>query len=307
MTTYLLRRLLWSVVVLFGVIVITFVLRYIVPSDPARIIGGMHATPQALAGIRRQYGFDRPLWQQFVDYLDRLGHGDLGPSLALGMDVGPALLMRLPFTLELALAGLLVELLIGIPLGAVSALWRGTLPDRASMLAALCGLSIPSFWLGPVLLSLFAVHWAIFPAGGADSAGALVLPAFTLGLAGAAWYSRLIRSSLLDVLGSDYMRTARAKGLSWSAAVRKHAMRNAITPVITQIGLDMAYFLGGVIVVESVFGWPGIGQLAALAIGNDDPNLIMGAVLVGAVAVVLANLIVDITYVIIDPRVRLDR
>jgi peptide/nickel transport system permease protein len=307
MTVYLIRRLLWSAVVLFGVAVITFVLRYIVPADPARIIGGIHATPQALTAIRHQYGFDRPLWQQFVDYIVRLARGDLGPSLSLGIDVGPALLARVPFTIELAVAGLLVELIIGIPLGVISALRRGTLADRASMFAALCGLSTPSFWLGPVLLSLFAVHWAIFPAGGADSAGALVLPAFTLGLAGAAWYSRLIRSSMLDVIGSDYIRTARAKGLGWSSVMRKHAMRNALTPVVTQIGLDMAYFLGGVIVVESVFGWPGIGQLAALAISNDDPNLIMGAVLVGAVAVVLANLIVDITYVILDPRVRLDR
>jgi peptide/nickel transport system permease protein len=154
------------------------------------------------------------------------------------------------------------------------------------------------------LLTLFAVHWSLFPVGGAESAGALVLPALTLGLAGAAWYTRLIRSSMLDVLGSDYIRTARAKGLSWPAVVARHALRNALTPVLTQIGLDMAYFLGGVVVVETVFGWPGIGQAAAIAITSDDPNLIMGTVLVSAVAVVLANLAVDLCYALVDPRVR---
>lgn len=307
MIGYLARRLLWGIGVLFGVAVVTFVLRYLVPADPARIIGGIHASPAALAAIRHRYGFDQPLAVQFVHYMGNLLQGDLGPSLSLGTSVTSALLARAPYTLELAVAGLLIELIIGIPIGVVSALRRGSWVDRIAVLVALAGLSTPSFWLGPVLLSLFAVHWAIFPAGGAGSAGALALPALTLGLAGAAWYTRLIRSSMLDVLSSDYIRTARAKGLAWPRVVRKHALRNALTPVLTQIGLDMAYFLGGVIVVETVFGWPGIGQIAALAIGNDDPNLIMGAVLFGAVAVVLANLAVDLCYVLVDPRVRLDR
>jgi len=177
--------------------------------------------------------------------------------------------------------------------------------DRAAVLLALCGFSTPTFWLGPVLIGLFAVHWRLFPAGGNEGMGALALPALTLGLAGAAWYTRLIRSSMLDVLGSEYIRTARAKGLPWGRVVRTHALRNALTPIITQIGLDMAYFLGGVIVVETVFGWPGIGQAASIGIANDDPNLIMGAVLFGAIAVVLANLLVDLCYAVVDPRVRL--
>ena len=307
MIAYVLRRLVWGIGVLFGVAIITFILRYIVPADPARIIGGVHATPQVLAGIRHAYGFDQPLPVQFIRYMGDLLRGDLGPSLSMGTDVTSILLARAPFTLELAVAGLLVELLIGIPIGVLSAVRRGTLADRLSVFVALCGLSTPSFWLGPVLLTLFAVHWAIFPPGGADSAGALVLPAFTLGLAGAAWSTRLIRSSMLDVLSSDYIRTARAKGLSWPLVIRKHALRNALTPVLTQIGLDMAYFLGGVVVVENVFGWPGIGQVAAIAINNDDPNLIMGAVLFGAVAVVLANLLVDLCYGLVDPRVRINR
>jgi peptide/nickel transport system permease protein len=306
MIPYVIRRLLWSVVVFFGVAVITFVLRYLVPADPARIIGGLHATPQVLAGIRREYGFDQPLPVQFAHYLGNLLHGDLGPSLSLGSGVTSVLLARAPYTLELAAAGLLVELIVGIPIGVLSALRHGTLADRAAVFVALCGLSTPTFWLGPVLLTIFAVHWAVFPAGGADGATALILPAITLGLSGAAWYTRLIRSSMLDVLHSDYIRTARAKGLSWPAVVRKHALRNALTPVLTQMGLDMAYFLGGVIVVENVFDWPGIGQVAAIAIGNDDPNLIMGAVLFGAVAVVVSNLVVDIMYAVLDPRVRLD-
>lgn len=306
MIVYVIRRLIWGVGVLFGVAVVTFILRYLVPADPARIIGGLHATPQALAGIRHQYGFDQPRPEQFVHYIGNLLHGDLGPSLSMGTDVRSVLIDRAPYTIELALAGLVVELLVGIPIGVVSALRHGSLADRLSVLLALCGLSTPTFWLGPVLLSIFAVHWTLFPAGGADGTLALVLPAITLGLSGAAWYTRLIRSSMLDVLSSDYIRTARAKGLSWPMVVRKHALRNALTPILTQIGLDMAYFLGGVIVVENVFAWPGIGQVAAIAIGNDDPNLIMGAVLFGAVAVVLANLVVDILYAVLDPRVRLD-
>jgi peptide/nickel transport system permease protein len=305
MIVYIIRRLLWGLIVLFGVVVVTFILRYLVPADPARIIGGLHATPEALAGIRHQYGFDQPLPVQFVQYLGRLARGDLGPSLSMGSGVSGILLARAPYTLELALAGLLVELIVGIPIGVLSAIKHGSLADRAAVFVALCGLSTPTFWLGPVLLTVFAVHWAILPAGGADSAAALVLPAITLGLSGAAWYTRLIRSSMLDVLSSDYIRTARAKGLAWPVVIRKHALRNALTPILTQIGLDMAYFLGGVIVVENVFDWPGIGQVAAIAIGNDDPNLIMGAVLFGAVAVVLANLLVDLLYALVDPRVRL--
>jgi len=306
MIAYITRRLLGGLGVLCGVAAITFVLRYLVPADPARIIAGIHATPQALAAVRRHYGFDRPLAGQFVVYAGNLLHGDLGPSLAFsGAPVGQQLLARAGPTLELALAGLLVELLIGIPLGVLAALRHRTLTDRAAVLLALCGFSTPTFWLGPVLIGLFAVHWRLFPAGGAEGTSALVLPALTLGLAGAAWYTRLIRSSMLDVLGSEYIRTARAKGLSWGRVVRTHALRNALTPVVTQIGLDMAYFLGGVIVVETVFGWPGIGQAASIGIANDDPNLIMGTVLFGAVAVVLANLAVDLCYAVIDPRVRL--
>ncbi len=306
MIAYIIRRLLWGLGVLAGVAVITFVLRYLVPADPARIVGGPHATPRALAGIRHRYGFDRPLAGQLVVYAGNLLHGDLGPSLAFGgAPVGPQLLARAGPTLELALAGLLVELIVGIPLGVLAALRHRSMADRAAVLLALCGFSTPTFWLGPVLIGLFAVHWRLFPAGGAEGATALVLPALTLGVAGAAWYTRLIRSSMLDVLGSDYVRTARAKGLAWSHVVRTHALRNALTPIVTQIGLDMAYFLGGVIVVETVFGWPGIGQAASIGIANDDPNLIMGTVLFGAVAVVLANLVVDLCYGIIDPRVRL--
>ncbi|GAC1430955.1 MAG: ABC transporter permease [Chloroflexota bacterium] len=307
MIGYTVRRLVWGAGVLAGVALVTFVLRYLVPADPARIIGGIHATPGVLAGIRHRYGFDQPLIVQFVRYMAQLVHGDLGPSLSLGSDVTAVLLARAPLTLELAVAGLLVELLVGIPLGVMAALRHRALADRLAIFLALCALSTPSFWFGPVLLTLFAVHWAIFPAGGADSATALVLPALTLGLAGAAWYTRLMRASMLDVLHSDYIRTARAKGLSWPRVIVRHALRNAATPVITQIGLDMAYFLGGVVVVETVFGWPGIGQAAAIAIANDDPNLIMGTVLVSAVAVVLANLAVDLGYTLIDPRVRLDR
>ncbi len=305
MIAYILRRLLWGLGVLAGVVVVSFVLIYLAPADPARIIAGPHASPEVLAAIRHGYGLDQPLPAQFGIYLGKLLHGDLGASILYVEDVTQVLKDRGPFTVELAVAGLLVELIVGIPLGVAAALRHTTIVDRAAVVLALFGLSTPSFWLGSVLFSLFAVHWHIFSADGSTGLRALALPAVTLGLAGAAWYTRLIRSSMLDVLGSDYIRTARAKGLPWTMVVRKHALRNAITPVVTQIGLDMGYFLGGVVVVESVLGWPGLGQAAASAIDADDPNLIMGTVLVGAVAVVLANLAVDLCYALIDPRVQL--
>ena len=302
---YILRRLLWGVGVLVGVMVITFAVRYVLPADPARIVGGLHASPEVLAGIRRQYGFDRPLPAQLLAYAGNLLHGDFGMSLLYGTDVGTVLRTRGPQTIELVMAGLLVALGAGLPLGVAAALRHASLVDRAAVLVALLSLSLPAFWLGPVLFAVFAVRLKALPADGSTGLPALVIPALTLGLAGIAWYTRLIRSSMLDALGSDYIRTARAKGLPWGQVVRTHALRNAITPVVTQVGLDLGYLFGSVVVVEKAVGWPGIGQAAADAIASDDPNLIMGVVLVGAVAVVLANLAADVCRALIDPRVRL--
>jgi peptide/nickel transport system permease protein len=302
---YLLRRLLWGVAVLLGVSVVTFITAFAVPADPARLIGGIHATRAALSNIRHAYGLDQPLPIQYVDYMRHVLRGDFGRSFALGQDVLPAILDRLPATAVLAVAGLICELSIGLPIGVMAALSNKRVPDRLGILFTLLAFSAPPFVLGNLLLLVLAFEWPIFPLGGADSPGAIVLPALTLGLGGAAWYSRLLRGTLLDVLHTEYIRTARAKGLSWRAVVVRHALRNAAGPVVTQIGLDLGYFFGGVVVVESVFAWPGVGKLAYDAISRDDVNVIMGTVLVAAVFVVLANILADVAQAWLDPRIRL--
>jgi peptide/nickel transport system permease protein len=306
MLVYVVRRLLWGLLVLFGVSLITFVTAFAVPADPARLIGGIHATRAALANIRHVYGLDQPLPVQYLHYMQHVLHGDLGHSYALSESVLPAILARLPATAVLALAGLLCELVIGLPVGVLAALHARRTPDRLGILLTLVGFSIPPFVLGNLLLLVFAFKTSVFPLGGNGSATSIVLPAVTLGLGGAAWYSRLLRGTLLDVLHTDYIRTARAKGLSWRRVVLRHALRNAIGPVVTQIGLDLGYFLGGVVVVESVFAWPGVGQLAYNAISDDDINVVMGTVLVAAVFVVLANILADVAQAWIDPRIALD-
>jgi peptide/nickel transport system permease protein len=205
----------------------------------------------------------------------------------------------------LALCGILLELAVGLPLGMLAGARPGSASDRGALLFALLFFSLPPFVLGNLLLLVLAFNWPVFPLGGADTASSIVLPALTLGLGGAVWYSRLLRGTLLDVLNADYIRTARAKGLTRSKVMLRHALPNAVGPIITQIGLDMGYFLGGVVVVESVFAWPGVGKLAFDAISNDDINLIMGTVLVSAVIVVVVNLLVDVTQALLDPRIRL--
>lgn len=306
MALYLARRLTWGVLVLLGVSVITFLTAFAVPADPARNIGGIHATRAALANIRHAYGLDQPLPVQYWHYLQHLVHGDLGRAYSVSQDVLPAVLDRLPYTAVLALCGVLFELAIGVPLGMLGALRPGRLADRGGLMLTLLVFSMPPFVLGNLLLLLLAFHWSLFPLGGADEPRSIVLPALTLGFGGAVWYSRLLRTTLLDVLQSDYIRTAYAKGLRRRRILLSHALPNAVGPIITQLGLDMGYFLGGVVVVESVFAWPGVGKLAYDAISHDDINLIMGTVLVSAVFVVLANILVDLAQAWLDPRVRLN-
>lgn len=304
MTAYVMRRLWWAAVVLLGVSIITFLVTFAVPADPARSIAGPNASPGAIANIRHQLGLDQPLPVQYARYLGRLLHGDLGDSTSLTMNVGEAIKERFPYTAQLAIGGLLVELLIGLPLGIVSALKQYSLLDRAGMLFSLVGISAPSFWLGLILMIVFAFDLTWFPLGGANGAFAIVLPSVTLGLGGAAYYVRLLRSSMLDILNADFVRTARAKGLPERIVISRHVIPNAVTTVLTQAGMDLAYFLGGVVIIEDVFAWPGIGKMAFDAVQNLDVNLIMGTVLFGAVIIVIANIVTDISYAFLDPRVR---
>jgi peptide/nickel transport system permease protein len=305
MAAYLARRLLFGVFVLVGVSVITFIVAFAVPADPARAIGGPHASRAALANIRHAYGLDQPLPVQYVHYIGNALQGNLGQSYSLSQGVLPAILSRLPATAFLAVCGIFVELLIGLPIGIVAAIYAGRFPDRAGIIFALLGFSIPAFVLGNLFLIVFAFHWTIFPLGGDSGPTSVILPALTLGLGGAAWYSRLLRTTLIDVLQMPYIQTARAKGVARRTVIVKHALRNAVGPLVTQFGLDLAYFLGGLVVVETVFAWPGVGQLAFSAITQDDINLIMGTVLMAAVFVVVANILVDLVQAWLDPRIRL--
>jgi peptide/nickel transport system permease protein len=301
---FLVRRLLWAGFVLFGLSIIVFILAYIIPSDPAHMIAGPRASREALEAIRSRLGLDQPLWVQYGRYISNLLQGDLGHSWRTNREVSQILLERLPATALLALGGMLVQLLVGLPVGLLSAVNQGGWIDRAGMLFSLLFVAVPGFWLGLILLYIFAYQMAIFPLGGYGGLQHLVLPAFTVGIAGAAWYARLFRSTLLDVLNAEYVRTARAKGLQNRVILLRHVMRNSMIPVLTMMGMDLGTFLGGVVVVETVFGWPGIGLQAWQALRNMDIPVILGTVLLAGIAMTFANLMIDLLYVYVDPRIR---
>lgn len=298
------RRLVQSALILLGVAAITFILLYALPADPARMIAGRSATAQTVANIRHELGLDRPLIMQFVTYLGNLLHGDLGRSYAQKTEVWTLVAARLPATLTLMAAGIVVEVVLGMALGTVAALNRGGFIDRLVMMSAFVGVSAPQFVVALLLLYVFAVQLGWFPMSGYGSFAHVVLPAMTLGLLGAGWYARMVRSAMIDVLNQDYIRTARAKGLSARRVILRHALPNAVLPIIAMIGIDIGQFMGGVVVVEAVFGWPGIGQLAWQAIQQVDVPIIMGVTLTSALAIIIGNLVADLIAPIIDPRIR---
>jgi peptide/nickel transport system permease protein len=304
MARYILRRLFWAGVVVIGLITITFVVLYVVPSDPARAVAGGQASPQAVANIRHQLGLDQSLPRQFWHYLTGILRGDLGYSYTSRTDVVELVRSRVDATLLLAFSGVAISLAIGLALGFVAALRPRGVVDAIVLGLASLGVSTPPFWLGLVLLYYVSARLGWLPIGGYGHVGNLVLPALTLGLTGASWYARVFRTSILEVLTADYVRAARGRGLPRRTILFWHVLPNAITPVVTLLGLDLAYYMGGVAVVETVFGWPGIGLLAWQAIGTHDLPVILGVVLVSAVAVVLINVVIDVVYSIIDPRIR---
>jgi len=303
---YIVRRLLWMVVVLFFVSLITFLLAFAVPGDPAKSIAGTHATPEVLDRIRRELGLDLPLWKQYGLYLWHLLHGSMGYSYETQLPVTTAILQRFPATVMVAFFGIFFELLIGIPVGMISALRQYSIRDRSFTVLSLVFLAAPGFWLGMLLMYAFAYKLHIFPLGGLDQGMVYgcILPGLTLGLGGAAWYSRMLRSSMLDILSADYVRAARAKGLPERTVVWRHIMRNAWSPIVTLLGMDVGWFLGGVLVIEVVFGIPGIGWQAWNAIQTQDLPLIMGTVLFAALLVTISNFVVDLAYTWLDPRVK---
>ncbi len=305
MLLYLLRRMGFCVLVLIGTSIITFVIAFVVPADPAVTIAGAKADPQTLAMIRRQLGLDQPIYVQYAHYLWRVLHGDLGRSYIMRESVTRLIAERFPATAILAVCAMALSLIIGITMGMVAAAYKDRAIDNGLLVVSLGLISIPVFWLGTMLLVAGGLYLRSFPLGGFGGPRSLILPTLTLALGSGGYYSRILHTSLGEVMGQDYIRTALGKGLSRRAAMFKHAMANALLPLITLAGLDLAGLLSGVVLTETVFNWPGIGRLAFEAIFNLDIPLIMGTVLFSAFLIVAANLAVDLLYAWLDPRIRL--
>jgi peptide/nickel transport system permease protein len=308
MLTYVLRRIVLMVFILLGVSVITFSMMHLVPGNPAEMIAlaryGEHLTPETIALVRVELGLDQPVFVQYFNWLTDALQGNLGYSFRTNRPVLDEILTTLPATIQLAIAGMLVALVIAIPVGVISATRRYTPLDNISMLGALLGVSMPNFWLGLLLIMFFSVHLGWLPVFGRGGIEHLILPAITLGTGMAAITTRLIRSSMLEVLNQDYIRTARAKGLKEKVVIYKHALKNALIPVVTIVGLQFAFLLEGAVVVEVIFAWPGIGRLLVDSIFARDFMLIQGCVLYIAALFVVVNLLVDISYAYLDPRIR---
>lgn len=302
---FLMARLASAAVVIFGVLCLVFFLIHLVPGDPVEVMLGESAQAADREALRQSLGLDQPLLVQFGQYLGHMSQLDLGVSLHSKRPIADILLERLPATLELALAALLVAMLIAFPLGVVAAVRKDSGWDHSAMAVSLLGVSIPNFLMGPLLILVFSVWLGWFPVSGRGGIGSLVLPAITLGTAMAAILSRMVRATLLEVLGEDYIRTARAKGLGPRAVIWRHALRNALLPVITLLGLQLGALLAGAVITEAVFSWPGIGQLVIEAIQRRDYPVVQACVLLISLSYVLVNTLTDLAYGWFDPRVRL--
>ena len=303
------RRFFLTLPVLWLVVTVVFLLIHIVPGDPIVQMLGEGATAADIAGLRHAYGLDAPLSEQYLHYWRGIGHADLGQSLRLHDSVLHLVLQRYPYTLALTVAAMLIGVGLAIPAGVVSARRRDRWPDRSLGLLSLVGLSFPNFALGPILIIVFSIGLGWLPVSGAgvgtsDFLRHLVLPAITLGLGMAAILTRMVRTSMLEELGQDYIRTARAKGLSERTVVYRHALRNALNPVLTVVGLQFGSLLAGAIVTETIFGWPGLGRLTLSAISNRDYALVQGCILAVGLTYVLVNLLTDAAYAVVDPRMR---
>ena len=303
MLKYVIRRLLQAVLVVLGVSLIVFVMIRITPGDPVRTYLGESATDQQVAEYRHYLGLDEPLPLQYVRFLQRAVSGDLGNSLTYHQPATIVLAEHLPATLQLSLVSLALALLVAVPLGVLSAVRRDSFWDYLGMTLAMLGQSLPAFWLGLVLMLIFAVNLHWLPTSGSGGLPFLVLPSVTLGAYMAGLFTRLVRSGLLEVLGEDYVRTARAKGLPDRAVLYGHALRNMAIPLVTVIGLQFGTLLGGAVVVETVFSWPGVGTAAVTAIGARDYALVQAVVLVVSLFFVAVNLMIDLLYAYIDPRI----
>jgi ABC-type dipeptide/oligopeptide/nickel transport system permease component len=301
---YLANRYLYAIPVVWLVVSVVFLLIHLVPGDPILQMLGEGAPAADIAATRHAYGLDAPLGQQYLHYWKGVLHGDLGPSLRFNQNVGKLIAQRYPYTLQLTVAALLVALIISIPAGVRSAQRRGKWDDKTLSVVSLFGLSFPNFALGPILILLFSIKLGLLPVSGSGSVAHLLLPAITMGGSLAAILTRMVRTSMLEELGQDYIRTARAKGLSERTVVYRHALRNAMLPILTVVGLQFGALLAGAIVTETIFSWPGIGRLTIQAIGNRDYYLVQGCILAVGLTYVLVNFLTDLLYSVANPRIR---
>jgi peptide/nickel transport system permease protein len=301
---YTIRRLVLLVPVLFGVSIVSFSLLHLIPGDPAVILAGADASPGTIQRVREEFGLDAPLPVQYVRYIGHAVQGDLGVSIRTRDPVAQTLLSRLQVTVELTVASVLVALVLGVLAGVIAATHQGSWLDAGIMVLALAGLSVPSFWLGLLLLQIFAGTLGWLPAGGSGTPQHLLLPALVLGTSGAAVVARMTRGSMLEVVRQDYVRTLRAYGLPERLVVYRHALRNALNPVVTVVGLQFGVLMAGAVVVETVFSLPGLGRLMVNSIFNRDYPVIQGGMLLLAVTFVLVNLLTDLAYAVINPRIR---
>jgi ABC-type dipeptide/oligopeptide/nickel transport system permease component len=301
---FLVRRLALTVPVLLGVVTLVFALLHLIPGDPAQAMLGETASDEDIQALRERLGLDRPLLEQYAGFLAGAARGDLGTSLRTNEPVASAIIDRLPATLELAAAAMAVAIGVALPLGIIAAVKRGTVVDHIATTIALTGISIPNFWLGPLLALVFAVELGWFPVSGRGTAAHLILPAISLGAALAAILARMTRASLLEELREPYVQAARARGASRTRAILRHAFRNSLIPVVTLLGLQFGAVLTGAVITETIFAWPGIGRLLIQSIGFRDYPLVQGCVLFIAVTYVGVNLLTDLVYGVLDPRIR---
>ena len=304
MHRYIAQRLLELVPVLLSVSILVFLMIHLVPGDPVQVMLQDYGSAEQAAELRHTLGLDRPLPVQYGIFVWRLLHGDLGRSIRTGRPVGSEIALRLPYTLRLTAASMAVAIAVGLLLGTLAAIHHRRVLDYAATVTALAGISLPSFWFGLVLILIFSYYLRWLPPAGADTPGSLILPAVTLGSGAASIIARLCRSSLLEVLRQEFIRTARAKGAGELQVLYRHGLRNALIPLLSIVGLQFAGLLGGAFIIEWVFGWPGLGRLAVDAILNRDIPVIQGVVLVAAAVFVAVNLCVDLLYALVDPRIR---
>jgi peptide/nickel transport system permease protein len=303
--TFVIRRLLLAVPVLLGVVFVVMLTVQLIPGDAVQLMLGEHATKEAVAKLRDYLGLDKPLLVRYVDYVKRLLTGDLGRSIQQNRPVIDELADAWPATLELTVAALVIAAAVGVVAGIVSAAWPNSLFDAVARLGSLFGLSMPVFWTGLVLIVVFALWLPWLPVGGVGSPSHLVLPAVTLALPSVAMVARMTRSSVLEVLREDYVRTARAKGAPESQVLRAHVLRNALLPVVTMLGMDISVALGGAIFTESVYSLPGLGRTLVQSLDSVDLPVMVGIVVFATTCIILINLVVDLLYAVIDPRIRL--